>query len=78
MGLSQRCVMSPLLFKMLMDGVVGGLTGRVMGRGLGLIAKEVKCPWEVNQLLLLTQWKNSTGLKRNARKKRGKDKSDEE
>ena len=49
-GLRQRCVMSPWLFNVYMDGVVRQVNVRVLGKGLELLSANGG-RFEINQLL---------------------------
>ena len=49
-GLRQGCVMSPWLFNVYTDGVVGEVNVRVLGKGLELLSKN-GTRFEINQLL---------------------------
>ena len=49
-GLRQRCVMSPWLFSLYIDGVVREVNARVIGRGLKLVDGN-DSGWELNWLL---------------------------
>ena len=49
-GLRQRCVMSPWLFNLYIDGVVREVDARALGRGLKLVDGN-DSEWELSQLL---------------------------
>ena len=51
-GLRHRCVMSPWLFSVFMDGVVGEVNVRVLGKGLELLSAN-DGRFELNQLLFV-------------------------
>ncbi len=51
-GLRQRCVMSPWLLNVYMDGIVREVIARMLRRGLNLVNADGR-KWNLNQLLFV-------------------------